>query len=171
MFCNRYFGTVKNECSPIYLVPFLLFIFLIISVIPTSASTGGSATFLWRQNPASENVTGYRLYYGANSRFDSRGRLKTNFSYDYYIDFADLTRCDADNDAMPCERLTAEDLQCTNLYQNTPKCKILNLDGCLYFTLTAYNSLDESNFTSELRKDMSAAPLQALSAISILLLK
>jgi len=95
-------------------------------------------------------VIGYRLYYGSESRFDFKGTLKTNFFYDYYIDFLEFKRCVADGTDIFCEDLYPDDFQCENLYGDLPQCTVNKLQGPLYFALTAYNAQAESGFTQEL---------------------
>ena len=129
----------------------IIFLFLVFtSAVFVEASIGGTVTFSWQANPSEDYVIGYRLYYGADSRFNSNGTLKTSFSYDYYIDFSDFMRCDASSNGTSCEMLRPEELQCENLYESVPQCTISNLYGYLYFTLTAYNAQAESSFTPEL---------------------
>jgi hypothetical protein len=47
-------------------------------------------------------VIGYRLYYSSESRFESNGKPKTNFSYDYYIDLTESERCVPDTAGADC---------------------------------------------------------------------
>ena len=130
---------------------FFIFLFLVFtSAVFVEASVAEKVTFSWQANPPEDYVIGYRLYYGADSRFNSNGTLKTSFSYDYYIDFSDLTRCDASSNGASCEMLRPEELHCENLYESVPTCTISDLYGQLFFSLTAYNAQAESSFTSEL---------------------
>lgn len=152
---------------------FFIFLFLVFtSAVFVEASVAANVTFSWQANPPEDYVIGYRLYYGAESRFNSNGTLKTSFSYDYYIDFSDLKRCDASSNGASCEMLRPEELQCENLYQSVPKCTISNLYGHLLFTLTAYNAQAESDFTSELSLAITPENLANVQQIiSMLLLK
>ncbi len=138
-----------TRCSTCRLL--FVFIFIVcISAVFVEACLGGVVTFAWQANPVEDDVVGYRLYYGADSRFNSDGTLKTSFSYDYYIDFAERRRCDASSGGTSCVLLSSEELQCENLYYSVPQCTVSNLYGQLYFSLTAYNAQEESNFTREL---------------------
>ncbi len=120
------------------------------SVSPAAANVGGDVTFSWQANPPGDYVISYRLYYGAYSRFDSGGALKSNFSYDHFIDFAESQHCDVYGNVTSCSILRADELQCENLYASVPRCTLFGLQGNLYFALTAYNAQSESNFTPEL---------------------
>ena len=154
-------------------------VFLIISICavialsslstPTNAKaySNGEVTFSWRPNPPQENVVSYRLYYGSESRYNSNGTLKSNFSYQYYIDVAESLRCDAETDAS-CEPLHIDELSC-NLDAASPRCTLSSLSGTLYFSLTACSSSAESNLTQELR----AVPASSINLLAIhsLLLK
>jgi hypothetical protein len=131
----------------------------------------GEVTFSWQANPPEDNVIGYRLYYGAYSRFNPNGSVKSNFSYRYYIDFADQVRCDAYSDGISCKLLTTEELQCENLYGEVPKCSVPDLHGHLYFALTAYNAQSESSFTPELNLTVNAEGLAAVQQAATMLLK
>lgn len=151
---------------------FFFFLILLASVSPVKANVPGKVTFSWRANPPEDNVIGYRLYYGGYSRFNSNGIPKSNFSYAYYIDFADQMRCDGYGDGLSCRMLRPEELQCENLYGDVPKCTIPNLHGHLYFALTAYNAQSESGFTPELRLTVNPKGLAAVQqAVTTILLK
>lgn len=157
---------------------FILFLLLLTSGSGAAeASVGGSVSFKWRANPPEDYVIGYRLYYGESSRFNSNGASKANFSYDYYIDFAEQERCEGGSNGTECMALNSTELDCRNLYGDVPQCTVSKLHGLLYFALTAYNAQTESNFTKELyvainhvtdnQRGMAAAQV----AISTLLLK
>ena len=130
-----------------------VFIFTAIIMIlycqPAMAKVSKDITFKWNANPTSEDIVGYRLYYGKKSRFNSSGTLKSNFQYDYCVDFAELVRCSGSNYSS-CVDLGSAQLDCENLYSETPKCTLKNIQGYKYFSLTAYNNQDESGFTKEL---------------------
>jgi len=163
-------GTAKTFWFTLTSV-FFFFLFILTSVCPAGASVPGQVTFAWQANPPEDNVIGYRLYYGGYSRFDPTGNLKTNFSYDYYIDFAEFERCYADSTGTSCQMLSSEELQCDNLNQDVPTCTISNLHGSLYFALTAYNAQDESDFTPELTLTVNPEALDAVRrTVSLLLL-
>lgn len=117
------------------------------------AATDGSVTFTWKANPPEENVTGYRLYYGPNSRFFYNGLKKHDFSYKYCINFATSQRCSGEN-YTNCKDLGSEILKCNGLYRTTPECTLSKLSGINYFSLTAYNNLGESAYTKELQYDV-----------------
>ncbi len=128
---------------------FLVVSLLLLTGPATSALAAGELAVSWRANPPEDNVLGYRLYYGATSRFDSTGHLKPGFQYDRFIDFTESERCEGSN-PQSCEALTAEDVVCENLWGDTPRCSISGLVGPLYLTMTAYNAQEESAYTREL---------------------
>ncbi len=147
--------TSLKECiSTIYRAPFFVLLVFFMSTNFSIANAGMDVTFSWQANPVDDNVIGYRRYYGTKSRFNTNGSLKSNFSYDYFIDFSELERCDAANSDALCETLSSDELQCESLYQSNPKCTVSNLNGYLYFTLVAYNAQDESDYTHELEKNL-----------------
>jgi hypothetical protein len=159
-------------CSALILLPVLLLLFTI-NITPVSAST--KATFRWKPNPPQEFVAGYRLYYGSKSRFNSDKTLKANFSYTYRIDFVDQTRCTGPGFSS-CTQLNSNNLQCQGLFAETPSCTVSNLEGALYFAMTAYTNSAESSYTYELKSQISPGGLPKnnpnfLPAINILLLK
>ena len=132
----------------------VIYIFLCAFVMPyntAEASTDRNITIQWRANPPEENVKSYRLYYGSQSRFDSNGNLKSDFSYDYYIDLADSLRCNNQESDAPCEYLYPDELSCDNIYDTNPNCTLTNLDGTLYFSITACTDSLESGFTHEIK--------------------
>lgn len=158
----------KSRYPRIYLSIFYIFAVSFLIVSSAVANTDGTVTFSWQANPTKDYVIGYRLYYGSGSRFNSNGTLKSNFSYDHYIDYSELKRCDIYSSGTSCEILSPKELQCENLYQSSPKCTVFNLRGPLYFAMTAYNAQAESGFTSELKlKGLTTF----LTAVNALLLK
>ncbi len=128
----------------------LLCCFLVLSGF-SSALAADQVAFSWRANPQADNVLGYRLYYGAGSRFNAAGALKSDFSYDYYLDFTDAQRCRLTDSGPVCETYSDSEVYCEGLYGETPKCSLYNLEGTYYFTMTAYNAQAESDYTSELK--------------------
>ncbi len=130
---------------------------------PVIAATGKNVSFQWQSNPTSENVVGYKLYYGKNSRFYVSGNQKPSFKYEYCVDFTERTRCSGANYSN-CEDLGPAKLYCENLYTQTPKCTLKNIYGNNYFALTAYNNNMESGFTHEL-KMINAVSLSAVYEI------
>jgi len=130
----------------------------------------GGATFQWQANQAEEYVTGYRLYYGPQSRFKSDGTLKVNFSYPQYIDLTEMTRCSG-SDYSSCEILSSTDLQCINYSSATPSCTVNNLNGTLYFAMTAYSNTAESGYTQEIKFSNSADSKNLIPIINMLLLE
>jgi hypothetical protein len=141
-------------------------------------------SFSWRANPPDDYVLGYRLYYGTRSRFDSTGKPRPGFSYDYYIDSYEMERCVARETETDCTPLSPDEVVYTNLSGDMPDCTLYNLQGRLYFALTAYNAQEESDYTVELKvtlgKNTSPSPtdthpdvgvLAALQQINALLLK
>jgi len=137
-----------------------------------AAHAAEKASFSWLANPPEDNVIGYRLYYGSESRYTLNQTLKTNFTYDYYIDFAEAKRCLDDGTDANCRDLSAADFQCQNLYGEAPLCTVYGLNGLLYFAMTAYNAQAESDFTPELSVRFGIVPpnAQLMSAINLLLL-
>ncbi len=127
----------------------LLCCFLVVGGF-SSALAADQVSFSWRANPQTDNVVGYRLYYGADSRFAAAGVLKSGFSYTYYLDFTDSQRCRLTDSGPVCETYTDSDVYCEGLYGETPKCTLYDLDGQYYFTMTAYNAQAESDYTGEL---------------------
>jgi hypothetical protein len=130
---------------------------------PADAYNNGTTTFSWQANHPEENVTGYRLYYGAASRFDSSGKPINNFSYDYYIDLAESVRCTNSSYGNDCESLTRDELLCDELNTNSPFCTLSYLQGTLHLALTAYSTTMESGFTREITirpEDVSGQPPQ-----------
>jgi hypothetical protein len=103
----------------------------------------GEMTFVWRANPQEDHIVGYRLYYGTASRL-------AGGHYQYYIDFTSRERCVLENDEPECIPLTEAMVTCRGLFLDVPECTINGLQGGLYFAMTAYNSVAESNFTQEI---------------------
>ncbi len=118
---------------------------------PFSALAADQVSFSWRANPQSDNVIGYRLYYGPESRFAAGGVTKSGFNYTYYLDFTDSQRCRLTDSGPVCETYSDSDVYCEGLYGETPKCTLYNLEGKYYFTMTAYNAQAESDYTTELK--------------------
>jgi len=134
-----------------------------------SAQSNNSATFTWRANQPEEFIVGYRLYFDTQSRYNNDGTLKNNFSYGQYIDFTDQTLCSG-SAYSSCVNLSSTDLQCINYFSETPSCKVYNLKGTLYFTMTAYNNTSESGYTSEIVFNSISNPADLLPIIEMLLL-
>ncbi len=103
--------------------------------------------FSWDTNQ-NDGTVGYRLYYGYASRFTQ----KSGQPYPYYLDLLQLERCSTTPYNPSCEYLGRDDIDCTNLYQQRPHCTIKGLAGAQYFSLTAYNDLEESDFSIELTR-------------------
>ncbi|GEM_PF-927444 len=129
---------------------FLLFFLVLLAGGLPSALAAQDVTFSWRANPPQDNVIGYRLYYGPESRFDASGRLKAGFHYQEFIDFTEFERCDG-ADPLSCDALSTAEVQCEGLYGDTPRCTVSGLSGPLYFAMTAYNAQAESSYTRELQ--------------------
>ncbi len=128
----------------------------------SSVQAGDGVTFSWHANPGEDDILGYRLYYGTESRFTAGG-------YDYYIDFTSWQRCPANGDGSDCEPLPDNGVSCENLYQDYPTCTVYNLRGHLYFAMTAYSAQEESGYTQELDY-ISPEVFAALQAVYKLLL-
>src|SRR6056297_1139570 len=103
-----------------WLFIFVLFVFGLYAGF-ANAYTDGTIEFAWQANPPEENVTGYRLYYDSESRFDSNNNLKSGFSYNYYIDLSESMRCSYDNG---CENLAQNELSCNGLETSSPRCTL-----------------------------------------------
>jgi len=160
-----------SACYPIFVA---VFFFLLISGGLGQAHAVEYASFSWLANPPEDNVIGYRLYYGSASRFNSNLTLKADFSYDYYIDFAESKRCVDDGTDANCQDLHPDDFQCENLYGDAPLCSVKKLQGLQFFAMTAYNAQAESDFTPELSVRYDGADpwnIAVLSAINTLLLE
>lgn len=165
-----------KERFQIRLVSFLTVVILLICGSTVGAHTSDGISFSWAPNPDDDYVIGYRLYYSSQSRFDSNGKPKPDFSYDYYIDLAESERCVPDSDGTDCEILELADLRCDELYGDSPNCSIYNLQGDLHLAMTAYNAETESDYTQELYYAVTPdTPPNALAAVqmiqSLLLLK
>lgn len=129
---------------------------VIIFLSPVQAAKG--ITFSWSANPVEDEVVGYRLYYGKDSRF-------TGGNYDRYIDFTSLESCPADTNGYGCEPLAANAVSCEDLFRESPKCTVNGLSGGLYFAMTAYTSQEESDYTNELKSDDNSAPSQKVAVL------
>lgn len=149
---------------------FLAFLSIGVSGSPSRANAVEPVSFSWQANPPEDYVLGYKLYYGSESRFDSSGRPKTDFSYDYYIDFSDFERCIPGTGDTVCETLSTSEVECEDLSGYFPSCTLHNLRGKLYFSLTAYNAYAESDYTLELRI-ASKSDFPLLQFIHIILLQ
>jgi len=159
-----------------------LFCCLLVIAGFSSALAADQVSFSWRANPQGDNVLGYRLYYGPSSRFAAGGMAKSGFTYAYYLDFTDSQLCRLTDSGPVCETYSDNEVYCEGLYGETPKCTLYNLEGQYYFTMTAYNTLAESDYTGELSgyfgkfKALSSSPptpgvLATLQQIYVLLLK
>jgi hypothetical protein len=164
------YGPDGFKFAPFCLILAAAFFLLLINfVFAGSAHALDKASFSWLANPPEDNVIGYRLYYGKESRFNLDRTLKPNFSYDYYIDFTDSRRCVDDGTGTNCQDLTASDFRCLNLYGDQPLCTVYKLQGLLFFTMTAYNAQAESDFTPELSVHFGVTR-PVIPAINLLLL-
>lgn len=171
MNCLLFSGKALPENLGSFLVFFLVFFLSIFSVSSIKAHAADEVTFSWQANPSEDYVLGYRLYYGAESRFNSDGTLKPDFYYDYYLDFTEFVRCPGNSDGTGCDDLSDEDVQCEDLDGDTPSCTIYNLYGRLFFAMTAYNAQAESDYTQELSVLLnSPGTLAALQQVYLLLL-
>jgi len=141
----RYFKGVCN-ISAACLLMVAFFVFAGVSNVQAE----GEISFSWSANPVEDQIIGYRLYLGQESRYDAENQLKMNFSYDYYIDFTSWEYCPADGDGYGCAPLPDGAVSCVDLFQENPKCTIQNSQNWSFFTLTAYNSQEESDYTPEL---------------------
>lgn len=121
----------------------LLFL-LCISSLSAEAAVNKKLTFRWQANPVKENVSGYRLYYGSQSR-SSAGSSQP---YNYYIDFSKSQLCNTKTSS--CKKLNSSQLSCSNLNGSTPKCTISNPGDRTYFALTACAPGKESDYTKEI---------------------
>ncbi len=118
-------------------------VFLLIAVLLVPVRESGAVTFSWRANPVSDDVVGYRLYYGARSRAVAGG-------YDYYIDFTSWQRCPAEGDGWGCDPLPDNAVACQDLFRDAPKCTVSDLPNRVFLAMTAYNTQVESDYTAEL---------------------
>lgn len=114
---------------------------------PEVAMASRGVTFSWHVDQG--NLEGYRLYYGKKSRYYSR--QPGSESYEYYVDLVEMAHCSTDRDDPRCEALGAEEVSCTNIDSDNPKCVVKGLPGGLsYFAVTAYNDKGESGYSDEL---------------------
>lgn len=120
-----------------------LLVALLVSADLSPAQAAKGITFSWLANPVEDEIVGYRLYYGPESRF-------TAGHYDRYIDFTSLQSCPAGTNGYGCEPLTDNAVSCKDLFRETPKCTVKVGSGDWYFALTAYNAQAESDYTKEL---------------------
>jgi hypothetical protein len=105
------------------------------------------------------------LYYGSNSRLDSSGHVKSGFSYAQYLDFSSSQRCRLTDSGPVCETYNSSEVNCVGLYGETPKCTIHGLTGWKYFTMTAYNTQAESDYTTELKSFFGAASPEIVGSL------
>ncbi len=122
-------------------------------------------TFSWRASPTDDNIIGYRLYYGSSSRFAYGGKLKSGFSYTYYLDFVHSQRCRTTVSGPVCEQYKDNEVRCEGLNTERPKCTLYGMGGYKYFTMTAYNSQMESNYTKELESYFGATSPAVVGAL------
>ena len=143
-----------------------VYVLFLLHVLAAGAQAAvNSVSFTWKANPPDENVVGYRLYYGSVSRFLVNGVEKVNIPYTYYIDFTEEMRCEADGGATNCEPLGSGDIQCINLFGDTPTCTVFNMRDRTYVAMTAYNAQEESDFTEELVVRLINARARAAAAV------
>ena len=135
--------------------------FLLVAFFISPVQAGDGVTVSWHASPVEDEIVGYRLYYGAESRFTAGG-------YDYYIDFTSWEYCPANGDGVGCEPLD-DTVSCENLYQDYPTCTVRDLRGHLYLAMTAYSAQEESGYTQELDY-ISPEVFAALQAVYQLLL-
>ena len=120
----------------------ILLVFFSLSVAVT-AWAGQDVTFSWRANPVEDGVIGYRLYMGEVSR-------STGTSYPYYVDFGSWELCFLQNGDSVCDPLPDYAVSCQDLDREIPTCTLHDIEGDLYYAMTAYSSTAESDFTQEL---------------------
>ena len=131
-----------------YFTASCLAVSIVFTAMPLMAAS--SVTFSWLANPSDENVLGYHLYYCTQSRFNTDNSAKQNFAYSHVIDLNNGILCRGPQYS-DCENLDAGELQCDNLYGESPTCTLSGLEGNLHFAMTAYSSSAESEYTSELK--------------------
>lgn len=156
----------------------LLLVGFFVSASASSVQAGEGVSFSWRANPVEDQIIGYRLYLGQESRYDEENQLKMNFSYDYYVDLTSWEYCPADSDGYGCNPLPDDAVSCVDLFQENPKCTIHDLQDWSYFALTAYNAQEESDYTQELNlqidgngNSLSPGQLATLQVVYSLLLR
>lgn len=130
--------------------------FLLVAFFVSSAQA--AVTFSWRANPVEDEVVGYRLYYGQESRL-------TGGQYERYIDFTSSESCPADTIGYGCEPLADDAVSCEDLSRETPRCTVNDLPGGLYFAMTAYNAQAESDYTHELQSTSNSVSPQKLAVL------
>ena len=128
---------------------------LLVAFYGSPAQAAKGITFSWVANPVEDEIVGYRLYYGQESRF-------TGGTYDHYIDFTSSQSCPADTNGYDCEPLASDAVSCEDLFREAPKCTINGLPDGLYFAMTAYNSQAESDYTHELYSNGNSVSPQKL---------
>ncbi len=105
-------------------------------------------SFSWKGNQES-TVTGYRLYYGEQSR---QNATSTSEAYEFYIDLETNERCATNPYRPACEAIRTDQLRCSNLESTNPDCTILGLTGGYhYFAVTAYSLNQESGYSVEVK--------------------
>lgn len=155
-------GIFKHLFSSLGRVSAKVFLFAVFSYF-TSFSSAWALTFYWTANPVDEYVFGYRLYYGAESRYDwgEEGiSLKSDFSYDFFVDpffgkqcpagTVDYSDCvDLDPDAMSCIPSPRDWLGSQGEIQCTMNGDLPN--QVYYSSIRAYNiNGEEGDFSQEL---------------------
>jgi len=120
----------------------LLLFTLLVFLGVTSHGALAAVTFVWQASPQQDDIVGYRLYYGSQSR-------SVIGDYEQFIDFSTLQRCPVQGSDYACQPLTTGDITCENLYRDTPKCTVNDLNDHLFFAMTAYNSTLESEYSDE----------------------
>ena len=146
----------RKKRHPLIACFLLIAFFVFADLTPALAADG--ITFSWRANPVEDEVVGYRLYYGQESRL-------TGGQYEHYIDFTSSESCPANTSGYGCEPLTDDAVSCEDLFRETPKCSVNNLPGGLYFAMTAYNAQAESDYTHELQSTSNSVSPQKLAVL------
>ena len=150
------------------LFPSIFFLCFASIFFAVSAHAVDHATFSWRANPQDDAVLGYRLYYGSSSRYDAAGRLKSDFNYDFYLDFAEEEICRVTSSGPVCAPYDESLVYCEDLAGEQPRCTLHNLSDWKFFTMTAYNAAAESPYTTELKAyfdpSLSSSPSPAESS-------
>lgn len=136
----------KNQ----YLIVNIVIAVLLVTFFAATTQAAEPLTFSWLANPADDYIVGYKLYYGSDSRYDANGQLIADFVYDGYYDFGTMERCTIEGDQVFCRYFDQEDADCQDLFGEQPTCTITQQSDQEYFTLTAYNSESESDYTVEL---------------------
>ena len=139
------------ESGHVPLKVFSLFVVVLAACFSLAAATAFAAevTMSWTANDPIEQVSGYKIYYGEESRLDANQQLKENFQYDFVINLNDETRCVPGDVPHDCA-LISDLLQC-DLDGTNPTCTYSGLepDTKYYFTATAFNDRVESDYCQE----------------------